>query len=157
VLAGVPKNPDQPYQRMECFVGMGYYPIVRQSGKYAPAMIKNTPALLLDTRMSLREKLYRDTKALNAQPHWKFGAEQAGLTDNMLKQSFFSALPDAFDATDFYHTSHQSSQKNTVEILDWDEKGRLLIRLCGKIDDVNYYDGSKPKSKLQLPAWFTAE
>jgi hypothetical protein len=31
---------------------------------------------------------------------------------------------------------------------------RLLFRLTGEVEDVNYYDGSKPKNKIFVQTWF---
>lgn len=37
------------------------------------------------------------------------------------------------------------------------DEERIKIRLIGVTEDVNYYDGSKPKSTMQLIAWLDKE
>ena len=52
-----------------------------------------------------------------------------------------------------YYWEHQPTLDNKMEILAAEED-RFLIRVTGITEDVNYYDGSKPKSTLQITAWF---
>lgn len=52
-----------------------------------------------------------------------------------------------------YYWEHQPTLDNKMEILAADGD-RFLIRLTGITEDVNYYDGSKAKSTLQITAWF---
>ena len=40
-----------------------------------------------------------------------------------------------------------------MEVIEVDGK-RLKIWLTGLTEDVNYYDGSKPKNTMELVAWF---
>ena len=52
-----------------------------------------------------------------------------------------------------YYMEHQPTMDNKMEVIEVDGK-RLKIRLTGLTEDVNYYDGSKPKNTMELVAWF---
>lgn len=55
-----------------------------------------------------------------------------------------------------YYMEHQPAIDNKMEVIE--VKGeRLKIRLTGITEDMNYYDGSKPKHTMHLVAWFAKD
>lgn len=55
--------------------------------------------------------------------------------------------------TNFYYCEHENTESNMIEVLAADEE-RLLLRLTGETIDVNFYDGSKLRTKLSVETWF---
>src|SRR5262249_21361250 len=55
--------------------------------------------------------------------------------------------------TNFYYCEHEGTENNLIQILKSDGD-RLLLRLTGETIDVNFYDGSKPPTKLRVETWF---
>ncbi|MEN9361213.1 MAG: hypothetical protein RL095_2748 [Verrucomicrobiota bacterium] len=97
-----------------------------------------------------------DTKTLFASPYWSIEMRARDLTD--LKMGTTLKLP--VDSSrnpsvihNFYYCSHTEPEKTKVEVLEV-ERDRMRLRLTGRVTDVNYYDGSKPDTKLYVEAWF---
>ena len=69
-------------------------------------------------------------------------------------------LPHDYDAvkreylTNFCYVEHDSILDSRIEILAQEDSG-LRIRATGWVTDVNYYDGSKPPTKITVEAVFT--
>ena len=58
--------------------------------------------------------------------------------------------------TDFYYCEHEVIDDNTIEVVE--QHGDLFkIRMIGSTIDVNYYDGSKPQTKVIVEALFKIE
>jgi hypothetical protein len=53
-----------------------------------------------------------------------------------------------------YYCEHADLNKNVVRFLE-QQGGKFLIHRTGQTADVNYYDGSKPETKVEIKAWFT--
>lgn len=72
-----------------------------------------------------------------------------------LRPGFFLEQPNSEEDVDgnLYYMEHQPTMNNKMEIIEV-EGERLKIRLTGMTEDVNYYDGSKPKNTMELVAWF---
>jgi hypothetical protein len=103
--------------------------------------------------------LHEDTESLDAKPHWELTFRAENLNVNDLTANFRAEIPEGYDEdlgeslTNFYYCEHEPSDNNIIEVLATEES-RLLIRVTGEITDVNYYDGSKPKNKIFVEAWF---
>lgn len=101
-----------------------------------------------------------DTESLCAKPfaEWTFTlpkipalALQAGRSFTMLK-GYDECTHDYY--TNFYYCEHEPMDDNEMVILERDDL-RLRVRLIGMTTDVNYYDGSKPRTKVLVEADFT--
>lgn len=101
----------------------------------------------------------KDTEEIGGEPDWELNLVAPKLTRSELVPGFKASIPVGYDdaqggwITNFYFSEHNGSDKNTIEILEEDGT-RLRIRITGEIIDVNYYDDSKPKSKLVVETWF---
>ena len=63
---------------------------------------------------------------------------------------------DSYYNTNFYYYEHQSSEDNYIQILDV-QSDKILAKITGDVTDLNFYDGSKPRSKLTATVWFTRD
>jgi hypothetical protein len=52
-----------------------------------------------------------------------------------------------------YYCEHADLNKNVVRIVE-QQGNKFLIHWTGTTTDVNYYDGSKPETKVEIKAWF---
>ncbi len=104
-------------------------------------------------------KTLPDTETLAAQPNaevtiWLPKAELASLVGRRF------SVPSSWDAeaedhvSRFYYCEHEGIDENVVEFVE--RKGdELHVRWTGTTIDVNYYDGSKPPTRVEVDAWFT--
>jgi hypothetical protein len=53
-----------------------------------------------------------------------------------------------------YYCEHGDLNKNVVRVLE-QQGNEFLVHWTGTTTDVNYYDGSKPDTKVEIKAWFT--
>ena len=117
---------------------------------------EDDPAMLsLDTAFGIGNGLHEDTAELNVEPMWKILFYSVEIPITALQPGFCLEQPN-FEKDvygDLYYAEHQPTTRNRMEILQA-EGTRLKIRLTGTTEDVNFYDGSKPQSTLQLVAWF---
>jgi hypothetical protein len=60
------------------------------------------------------------------------------------------------DLASIYYYEHEDLNENVVEFLGLDGD-RFRVRWTASARDVNYYDGSKPKTKLEVEGWFQFE
>lgn len=56
--------------------------------------------------------------------------------------------------TDFYYCEHETMDENEITIMERDGL-RVRARITGMTTDVNFYDGSKPRTKVVVEADFT--
>ena len=108
------------------------------------------------------KKQFEDTEYVGGEPHWELNLVQDTLAEETLTAGFEATIPEGYDesrggwVTNFYFVQHAGSDKNTLEVLEVDGD-RMRIRLTGEIVDVNFYDDSKPRSKLLVETWFTRD
>lgn len=117
---------------------------------------EDDPAMLcLDTAFGIGNGLHEDTAELNVEPMWKILFYSVKIPITALQPGFCLEQPNSEKDVygDLYYAEHQPTTGNRMEILQT-EGTRLKIRLTGTTEDVNFYDGSKPQSTLQLVAWF---
>ena len=92
--------------------------------------------------------------------NWELNLWESNLSEEQLVPGFKAKIPSGYDEskdgwiTNFYFTEHDGSDNNEIEIIK-KENERLLIKITGEITDLNFYDGSKPNSKLCVQTWFT--
>ena len=74
-----------------------------------------------------------------------------------VRQKF--AIPSGYDETEvyrtnFYYYEHETIEAREVEITDKTGQG-YRVRITGEMLDPNFYDGSKPLTRIELEADFT--
>ena len=104
-------------------------------------------------------KTLPDTETLAAQPNAEVTirlpkAELASLVGRQF------SVPSSWDeeaedhVSRFYYCEHEGIDENVIEFVE--RKGNELhVRWTGTTIDVNYYDGSKPPTRVEVDAWFT--
>jgi hypothetical protein len=101
-----------------------------------------------------------DTASLNAQPFAEVTLHLPKIPALAFQVGRTFTLPKGYDEdtqedrTNFYYCEHESMNENEVVILERDGL-RVRARLTGTVTDVNYYDGSKPRTKVVVEADFT--
>jgi hypothetical protein len=100
-----------------------------------------------------------DTAELGRDPHAEVAVIFQKLDLNNLVGRQFS-IPAAYDKevkermATFYYCEHQELNNNKVEILS--RKNQMFfVHWIGTTTDVNYYDGSKPETRVEIKGWFT--
>jgi len=154
------ENKNIPCLKLTRFCGEEFYPIKKAIWQIFEDVESNINELWLNIETDFGTVLHEDTKELEAQPHWELLFRAENLNVNDLTTGFRAEIPcgyseDFFNGSlaSFYYCEHEPSDNNVIEILAT-EGTRLLIRIMGEITDVNYYDGSKPKNKILIEAWF---
>lgn len=149
---------DQHYLRLIRFCGEELYPIESATWQYQEGD-EDGNELWLEINAGPGTQLSDDTKSLNGQPHWELTVRAEKLDLAALKSGFKAEILFGYDEkrgeslTNFYYCEHDPSDNNQLEILE--KKGnRILFRISGEVEDVNYYDGSKPMNKILVEAWF---
>ena len=100
-----------------------------------------------------------DTEELNALPNgiWQLTVP-AFDPDDLVGKTF--AIPQGYDEeaeeylTNFYYVEHEPIDNNEIVIIGRN-KDNFQVTLAGTVSDVNYYDGSKPPTKVVVQAYFT--
>ena len=111
--------------------------------------------LCLEMQFGVGSNLHEDTSRLKAKPAWEVNFYSLQIPVSSLCPGFCLEQPNKREdiAGNLYYADHQPTTDNKMEIVAADGE-RLKIKLTGITEDVNYYDGSKPKNTLQLVAWF---
>lgn len=142
---------------MERFCGMEEYPlkdsiwyILKGDGtEYDPDQ------LYLEMNFEKGRVMHEDTRFLDEEPFWNLVFYSFQMPDIVPQAGLCMEQPNERQDVygNLYYGEHQPTMDNKMEILMIDGD-RLKVRLTGVTEDVNYYDGSKPKSTLQITAWF---
>lgn len=117
---------------------------------------EDDPAMLcLDTSFDTGSQLHEDTTSLDAEPIWEVEFYSIDIPISDLQPGFCMEQPNVEEDIygNLYYGEHQPTIDNHMEILER-EGNRLKIRLTAITEDVNFYDGSKPKSVLHFVGWF---
>ena len=104
-------------------------------------------------------KTLPDTESLNG---WPNGAWQLSVPsfdpDNLVGKTF--SIPQGYDEetedylTNFYYVEHETIDDNEIVVLGR-EGEKFQCQIKGKVTDVNYYDGSKPRTEVVILANFS--
>ena len=103
-----------------------------------------------------------DTESLHAQPFAEITLHLPKPPALVLTPGRTFSLPKGYDEgageyqTNFYYCEHEPMHNNEVAILERDGL-RVRARLTGTTTDVNFYDGSKPDTKVLVEADFTLQ
>jgi hypothetical protein len=100
-----------------------------------------------------------DTESLRVQPfaEWTLVLPRVPVLELRPSRTFvIQKGSDEWDdfRTHFYYYEHESMDENEISILERDAL-RVRARLTGYVTDVNFYDGSKPRTKVDVEADFT--
>lgn len=102
-----------------------------------------------------------DTAELKARPNAEATVTGKGLAPGKLAGKTFT-VPRGYDearedhAARIYYADHDDLDENEIQVLS--NKGKLFrIRWTGTARDVNHYDGTKPRTRVDIDATFTLE
>ncbi len=111
--------------------------------------------LCLEMEFGEGDELHEDTAELQAEPSWEisFPALQLKVEDLQEGLVLEMANEEEEEEANFYYSEHQPTYDNRVEVLEVDGD-RLLLRVTALTEDVNFYDGTKPKNEIDVTAWF---
>ena len=103
-----------------------------------------------------------DTESLRAEPFAEVTLHLPKPPALVLTPGRTFSLPKGYDEasgeyhTNFYYCEHEPMDNNEVAVLERDGL-RVRVRLTGTTLDVNFYDGSKPDTKVVVEADFTLQ
>ncbi len=98
-----------------------------------------------------------DTAELAPQPNAEVSLKKLDVS-KMVGRQF--SIPAAWDdekqdhVSCLYYCEHGDLNKNVVRFLER-QGNKFLVHWTATTTDVNYYDGSKPDTKVEIKAWFT--
>jgi hypothetical protein len=114
-------------------------------------------SLYVDTNVKPVQTL-PDTEELRQHPNAEVQVTLQKLDVSRLVGRRFS-VPTAYSeakedhVAGIYYCDHKDLNKNLVRILEQD-RNKFLVHWTGTTGDMNYYDGSKPGTKVEIKAWF---
>jgi hypothetical protein len=152
-------SPEHPVLILERFNGIEIYPIELAEWNLYRDKTSGMMNLWISLVAGRAIKQQEDTVDLSAQPNWELNLVEPELLENAIEPGFTATIPEAYDEsrngwiTCFYYCSHEGTDRNTIELMELNGD-RVRLRLAGETIDVNYYDGSKPATKLSVDAWF---
>jgi hypothetical protein len=102
-----------------------------------------------------------DTVNLGAMPSAQIAipVEESEI-ENLVGKKFL--LPNAYDEeiadylSTIYYVEHEPLEGNEIEFIS-KKKNKFLLKWLGQTKDVNYYDGSKPNTRVEIESWVTRE
>jgi hypothetical protein len=143
----------QPLLILERFCGRESFPVTTGTWNIFHDEALDTPTLCIQLSAGPGIELQEDTKVLRAEPSWEINFVSRNLNESSLQPGATFSVPQGYDeaqggyVTNFYYCSHEATDHNLIEILAV-EGSTLLVRLSGQTTDVNYYDGSKPPTRI---------
>lgn len=152
----------QPLLVLERFCGRETYPVITGTWNIFHDEGVDTPTLCIQLRAGAGIELQEDTKVLRAEPSWEINFVSNTLNEASLQTGAKFSVPQGYDealggfVTNFYYCSHEATDDNVIEILAV-EGSTLLVRLSGKTTDVNFYDGSRPPTRLSVEVRLTRD
>ena len=106
-------------------------------------------------------KTLPDTESLRARPNAEFTVRVTDFSwENLVGKCF--EIPQGYDdeteeyLTCLYYCEHEATDNNVIKILGR-EADRFRVKIEATCIDVNYYDGSKPLTKVEIDAWFNPQ
>ncbi len=144
---------------LERFCGREIFPIEKAEWNLYFDAARNCFNFCLSIYAGSGTTLSEDTQTLNAMPRWEINILAEKDAEPELSEGTQFLVNYGYDETtdeyvaNFYYCAHEVTDQNVVQILVVDGD-RLKIRMVGETIDVNYYDGSKPPTKIQIETWF---
>jgi hypothetical protein len=152
-------SPENPVLVLERFNGIEIYPVELAEWNLYKDKENGRMNLWIALSAGGAIKQQKDTEPLHAEPNWELNLVEQSLPEKLIKPGFTAVIPESYDEsrdgwiTNFYYCEHEGTDKNTIEVVEVDGN-RVRFRLFGETIDVNYYDGSKPATKLSADVWF---
>jgi hypothetical protein len=152
-------TPENPVLLLERFNGMEIYPVELAEWNLYKDQDKGMMNLWISLSAGKAIKQQKDTESLCAEPNWELNLVEQSLPEDLIRPGFTAVIPESYDesragwVTNFYYCAHEGTNKNTIEIVEVDGD-RVRFSLVGETVDVNYYDGSRPTTKLSTDVWF---
>jgi hypothetical protein len=152
-------SPEHPVLILERFNGIEIYPIELAEWNLYRDKDSGMMNLWISLAAGRATEQQEDTVDLYAQPNWELNLVEPELSEDAIEPGFIATIPEAYDEsrngwiTCFYYCSHEGTDRNTIEMMEINGD-RVRWRLTGETIDVNYYDGSKPATKLSVDTWF---
>lgn len=146
---------EQPLLVLQRFCGRETYPIVSATWNIFHDEGLDMRTLCIQLRAGAGIELQEDTRVLRAEPSWELNYVSNELNESSVKSGAKFSVPQGYDealggyVTNFYYCSHEATDDNLIEILAV-EGSTLLVRLTGRTTDVNFYDGSRPPTRLSV-------
>jgi hypothetical protein len=106
-------------------------------------------------------KTLSDTKDLNARPNAEFIVRLKNFAWNDLVGKCFT-IPQGYNEetdeylTRLYYCEHEGTNDNVIEIIGRNNDD-FHVNIKASCTDVNHYDNSKPRTKIEIDAWFKAQ
>ncbi len=103
-------------------------------------------------------KLLPDTEELRGRPNGAWQLNLPTFDPNGLVGKTFS-IPQGYDEEAeeylaiFYYVEHETIDNNEI-VINGRDGDRFQVQITGTVPDVNYYDGSKPATKVVVQASF---
>ncbi len=101
-----------------------------------------------------------DTESLSAKPFAEWTLKLPKIPAVALRTGSSFLIPQGYDdksqdyLTNLYYCEHEPMDDNEITVLE--RSGlRVRARITGMATDVNYYDGSNPRTKIVVEADFT--
>jgi hypothetical protein len=100
-----------------------------------------------------------DTRDIGAQPNWELEWTGKVPVEEAVRPGSVLHVPSGYDeaqgenVTNFYYCEHDGTDDNVIEILEVGD-GTVRTHIIGTAVDANYYDGSKPRMRLEVVATF---
>lgn len=145
---------------LERFCGRETYPVIHATWSIFHDEVLDTPTLCIQLHAGPGIELQEDTRDLRATPSWEINVVSRTLNAACLRRGAEFSVPQGYDeaqggyVTNFYYCSHEQTDDNLIEILASDGS-TLCVRLGARTVDVNFYDGSKPLTRLSVEADLT--
>jgi len=104
-------------------------------------------------------KIPPDTKDLRARPNAEFTVAVTDFSPETLVGSSFTIPGGYSDEIDdypaiFYYCEHEVADETEIKIIERNGTD-FHVAITATCVDVNYYDDSKPRTKIEIDAWFT--
>lgn len=116
--------------------------------------------LVFEVRAAKPVATLADTREADNLPHWELGWAGQGKASEIVRAKAKFSMPKGYDdETDeylnaFYYFEHNTTEKNSIEVVSVGEK-TVRARLQGYTTDPNFYDGSKPATRVEVLTTFT--
>ncbi len=107
-------------------------------------------------------QLLEDTEELQGSPFWELVWRAPAASQVTIAADSVFEIPSGYDddyeehVTNFYYCEHEGSDENCIQILTVSEVS-VRARITGITIDVNFYDGSKPPTRLEVETEFARD
>jgi hypothetical protein len=100
-----------------------------------------------------------DTREIGAQPNWEIEWTGKVPVEEAVHPGSVLHVPSGYDeaqgenVTNLYYCEHDGTDNNVIEVLEVGD-GTVRARLAGTAVDAAYYDGSKPRMRMEVVTTF---